>query len=83
MQPVANTALIESRDSVLKRFGRSVASMFKPLGSLLPRARGEAPASARIIRPWRDDVYHTYPTVGLTPSRALAFIQQADAGSPQ
>ncbi len=35
-----------------------------------------------VVRPWREDWLRTYPSVGLTPSRALAILQAADAGSP-
>jgi phage gp29-like protein len=35
------------------------------------------------VRPWYDDSLATYPTVGLTPARLLAFLQAADAGAPQ
>jgi phage gp29-like protein len=54
------------------------------LYSLLPRRRSRASSlGARIIRPWRDDSAHLYPTVGLSPSKLLALLQQADAGQPQ
>lgn len=42
-----------------------------------------AAASQRVIRAWRDDASRTYPTIGLTPSRALAIMQAADRGEPQ
>ena len=83
MQPVANTFVGVSAATMLQRLGRGALSLLKPLGSLLPSHRGAAAASGRIMRPWRDDSFHAYPTVGLTPSRALSFVQQADGGSPQ
>ncbi|MGE0481808.1 MAG: DUF935 family protein [Phycisphaerae bacterium] len=36
-----------------------------------------------MVRPWRDDWQRAYPSVGLTPSRALAFLHAADGGAPQ
>lgn len=65
-----------------------LGSILKALGSLLPgRARrrsalGREPAAGRVLLPWREDSLRTYPSVGLTPSRALALVQMADAGSP-
>lgn len=58
-------------------------NVFRALGSLLPRRTGPDAAPQRVVRPWREDYQRTYPTVGLTPARALAFLQQADAGAPQ
>lgn len=55
----------------------------RKLGSLLPPRRKAAPRPERLIRPWREDAFHSYPTVGLTPARALSFLQAADAGGPQ
>ncbi len=83
MQPVANTFVGRSPATMLQRLGRGALSLLKPLGSLLPGRRVAPAASGRIMRPWRDDSFHAYPTVGLTPSRALSFIQQADGGLPQ
>jgi len=37
----------------------------------------------RVIRPWRDDASHAYPSIGLTPGRALALLHAADSGTPQ
>ncbi len=65
-----------------------LGSILKALGSLLPgRARrrtalGREPAAGRVLLPWREDSLRTYPTIGLTPSRALSLLQTADAGSP-
>lgn len=52
------------------------------LGSLLPAASRRSFSKDRVIHPWRDDSQRTYPSVGLTPSRALALLQSADSGSP-
>ncbi|MCC6358531.1 MAG: DUF935 family protein [Phycisphaerales bacterium] len=52
------------------------------LGSLLAPARPRGPAD-RVVLPWRDDALRAYPSVGLTPSRALAMLQSADAGAPE
>lgn len=53
------------------------------LGSLLnpPRRRSGGPAD-RVVLPWREDALRAYPSVGLTPSRALALLQSADGGAP-
>lgn len=61
----------------------ALRNVFRTLGSLLPRRADSQPPPQRVVRPWREDFLHTYPTVGLTPARALAFLQQADAGAPQ
>jgi phage gp29-like protein len=55
----------------------------RKLGSLLPRRRGPGGDERQIVRPWREDAFHAYPSVGLTPSRVLAILHAADAGSPQ
>ena len=60
-----------------------VAGVLRALGSLLPTGRGRRRHPARVIHPWREDSAHTYPSAGLTPSRMLAFLQAADAGTPQ
>ena len=60
-------------------------SLLRSLGSLLPGGgRGSKPTlEARVVRPWRDDAAHMYPSVGITPSRVLNLLQSADAGTPQ
>lgn len=60
-----------------------VAAVLRALGSLLPRGRREGGNASRLIQPWREDSHRTYPTVGMTPSRLLSFLQAADAGAPQ
>lgn len=64
-----------------------LASIFRALGSLLPRSAADRPrptdADAQVIRPRRDDFARRYPTVGLTPAKLLAYLQAADAGTPQ
>lgn len=52
------------------------------LGSLLAPARPRGPAD-RVVLPWREDALRAYPSIGLTPSRALAMLQSADAGAPE
>lgn len=52
------------------------------LGSLLAPARPRSPAD-RVVLPWREDALRAYPSIGLTPSRALAMLQSADAGAPE
>lgn len=61
---------------------RAVA-VLRALGSLLARGPDRRRATARLIRPWRQDSAHTYPTVGLTPGRLVAVLQAADAGFPR
>jgi phage gp29-like protein len=68
---------------VFQHTRRRAVSLLRTLGSLLPRPPTPGGDSNRVIRPWRDDSVHMYPSVGLTPSRVLAFLQAADAGSPQ
>ena len=57
-------------------------SALRRLGSLLPR-RSESEPPSRVVRPWREDASRSYPSIGLTPSRMMAMLQAADAGSPQ
>lgn len=67
---------------MLDSASRRVASALRALGSLLPRAPERRRATRRVIRPWHEDALRTYPTIGLTPARALALLQQADQGQP-
>lgn len=60
-----------------------VASAFRALGSLLPWSTRGRRDARRTITPRREDFARTYPTVGITPSRLLSFLQAADAGHPQ
>ncbi|MFO0840516.1 MAG: DUF935 family protein [Phycisphaerae bacterium] len=62
--------------------GRLV-NVLKALGSLLPAKRKRATTGGRVVRPWREDAIRAYPSVGLTPARALSFLQSADSGWPQ
>ncbi|MFH1745666.1 MAG: DUF935 family protein [Planctomycetota bacterium] len=62
---------------------KSVVGVLRALGSLLSGRRRSADGQSRVVRPWRADSTHTYPTVGLTPSRLLTFLQAADGGTPQ
>jgi phage gp29-like protein len=66
---------------VPRRTRERVAGIFRALGSLLP-GLARPQRGARIVRPWRDDSSRTYPTIGLTPARLLAFLQAADGGAP-
>ncbi|MCK4342018.1 MAG: DUF935 family protein [Phycisphaerae bacterium] len=68
---------------MLKQTRQRVASVLRALGSLLPPGSDRRRDASRLIQPWRQDSARTYPTIGLTPSRLLAFLQAADAGSPQ
>ena len=72
-------------DRVLKQTGQRAAQFLQRLGSLLA---GQAPTGrngrgSQIIVPRREDSFHSHPSVGLTPSKVLAFLHAADAGSPQ
>lgn len=60
-----------------------VSGLFRVLGSLLPRSPRETADGGRVVRPWRADSQHTYPSRGLTPIRLVACLQAADAGWPQ
>jgi phage gp29-like protein len=66
-----------------KDAGQKVLRQVKKLGSLLPSHRTAARDEQRVVRPWREDSFHAYPSVGLTPARVLALLHTADAGSPQ
>ncbi len=52
------------------------------LGEALGARRRRRASRQPVIRPWREDWLRSYPTVGLTPGRALAILQAADAGAP-
>ncbi len=68
----------------LKEVGTEIARKTRRLGSLLPRRRrADKRPGVRVVRPWRDDSFHAHPSVGITPSRALAYLHSADAGYPQ
>jgi phage gp29-like protein len=60
----------------------SLGLMLRTAGSLLPAVRRRRGADERIVQPWREDSLRTHPSVGLTPSIALAHLHAADAGSP-
>lgn len=68
---------------MLHRTRQYVAQLFKVLGSLLPGIPRSDATLTRVVRPWREDAAHSYPSVGLTPGRVLSFLQAADAGAPQ
>ncbi len=68
---------------MLHATAQRVAAAFRALGSLLPRGADRRRDASRLVRPWREDTFHAYPSVGLTPSRLRAFLQAADAGTPQ
>ena len=53
------------------------------LGSLLGGSPPPMRNTRQVVLPWREDAAHTYPTIGITPSRVLAWLQAADAGQPQ
>jgi phage gp29-like protein len=50
---------------------------------LLPRSANQRRDASRLVRPWREDSFHGYPSVGLTPAKLRGFLQAADAGTPQ
>ena len=47
------------------------------------RGNRAAAQSTRVIRPWAEDSFATHPTAGLTPGRATALLNAADAGEPE
>jgi len=61
---------------------RRVASVLHTLGALWPGRRRRRDAS-RLTQPWRDASVRTYPTAHLSPARLVAYLQAADAGTPQ
>ena len=67
----------------LANLKQKAVEQIKKLGSLLPGRRTPEREPERVIRPWREDSFHSYPSVGLTPARVLSFLHAADAGSPQ
>lgn len=68
--------------SVLGNAITRTVSTLRGLGSLLPSGRRRPGADERIVQPWREDSLRAHPSVGLTPSIALAHLHAADAGSP-
>ena len=56
----------------------ALTGLFRTLGSLLPRRREARENDSRVVRPWREDSLRSHPSVGLTPSRLLSFLQAAD-----
>ncbi len=69
--------------TVLHATAHRVVSALRSLGSLLPRSPERRHDAERTILPRRTDFTRTYPTVGITPSRLLSFLQAADVGHPQ
>lgn len=65
-----------------KASGR-IGQLLQRLGSLVSAGTAAPPSTGRVIRPWRIDATHAYPTVGITPSRVLAMLQAADGGNPE
>ncbi len=67
---------------MLQHAHHHIAAALRNLGSLLPdRARRRRPAN-QLTQPWRNDHDHSHPSVGITPSRLLAYLHAADAGAP-
>lgn len=60
-----------------------VAAALRSLGSLLATRPRRRRRPARLVHPWRDDGLRLSATLGLTPARLLAFLQAAEAGTPQ
>lgn len=76
-------ALLQSNSPDADHKPGLMTTALQALGSLIGRGRARGGADARIVRPWRDDAFRTYPSVGLTPSKALTYLHAADAGQPQ
>ena len=68
---------------MLNHTPKRVAAALRAQGSLLSPGPGRRRDAARLVRPWREDSARSYPSVGLTPSRLLAYLLAADGGSPQ
>ncbi len=62
---------------------RPFVSFLRALGSLLPQWTRRRTQFRQLVRPWREDSLHSYPTAGLTPSKLRSYLQAADSGSPQ
>lgn len=62
---------------------RRIGEVMRRLGSLLGVSRERRSAESRVIRPWRQDSMPSGTSGGLTPARALSFLQSADQGTPQ
>jgi phage gp29-like protein len=65
----------------LAGFSRRIASVLAGMGSLLPASR-RGTARRRVVSAWIDDTTPLYPVAGITPAKALAILQSADAGEP-
>ncbi|UCG15464.1 MAG: DUF935 family protein [Phycisphaerales bacterium] len=52
------------------------------INSIRPAATVKRPTPGRLIRPRAEDTWRDYPSSGLTPSRLMAILRQADAGDP-
>ena len=51
------------------------------INSVRDARQGKRPRIGRLLRPRKEDTYRDYPTTGLTPSRLVAILHEADAGS--
>ena len=52
------------------------------INSIRPAATVKRPTPGRVIQPRAEDTWRDYPSSGLTPSRLMAILRQADAGDP-
>ena len=68
---------------MLQEARKRIVGVFQALGSLVGSPSSAALDARRVVRPWREDSLRTYPSVGITPSKVLSFLQAADAGWPQ
>lgn len=61
----------------------TLGTVLRKLGSLIGVSERQRDQSHdRLVRPWREDAFRSYPSVGLTPSKALTYLHAADAGQP-
>ena len=67
---------------MLTRTRNAIQSVLRNLGSLRRAKPGTSSSTTQLVQPWRADAERSYPSVGLTPSRALALLQAADHGQP-
>lgn len=52
------------------------------INSIRPAPAGKRPSPGRVIQPRPEDTWRDYPSSGLTPSRLMSILRQADAGDP-
>ena len=51
------------------------------INAIRPKAAGARPRLGRLLQPRPEDAWRDYPSSGLTPTRLMAILREADAGS--